>query len=69
VGPLLRYEELGSAATRQTLEDYLGWPVPALDSMIRITGEAPGKAERLRWIDRALLRRGTGTTAEEFGYG
>jgi hypothetical protein len=69
VGPLLRYEELGSAATRQTLENYLGWPVPALDSMIRITGEAPGKAERLRWIDRALLRRGTGTTAEEFGYG
>lgn len=68
VGPLLRYEDLGSAATRQTLQNYLGWEVPPLETMTRETGEEPGRTKRLRWIDRALLRRGTGATASEFGY-
>jgi hypothetical protein len=80
VGPLLRYEDLGSETSRQALQDYLGWPVPPLEHMAQVTGlgdagrsrsESPGQGipARLRWIDRALLRRGTGATASELGYG
>lgn len=68
VGPLLRYEDLGGEATRQALADYLGWPVPPLETMTRVTGEAPGTAKGLRWIDRALLRKGCGAAAPELGY-
>lgn len=69
VGLLLRYEELGEDATVSRLSDYLGWPVPRPQSMAKITGLANKDEVRLGTVEAAILRRGAGRIASEFGYG
>ncbi|MGF1630922.1 MAG: sulfotransferase [Kiloniellaceae bacterium] len=67
-GPLVRYEALGEEATAATLRDYLGWEIPPLESMAQVKGWTSAKAKPLRWVERSLLRRATGTLVEELGY-
>jgi hypothetical protein len=68
LGPLVRYEDLGEPATAAQLKDYLGWEIPPLDSMAQVKGWKSADGKPLHWIERSLLRRGTGGVARELGY-
>lgn len=66
--PLVRYEELGQPATADRLADYLGWEIPALETMAKVGGWKTAESKPLNWIERSLLYRGTGGLARELGY-
>ncbi|MEQ8357016.1 MAG: sulfotransferase [Kiloniellaceae bacterium] len=68
VGPLLRYESLGEAATVAVLQDHLGWEIPPLESMAQVKGWKGPSAKRQSWLERSLLRRATAAIAEDLGY-
>lgn len=69
IGLLLRYEQLGEDATVSRLSDYLGWPVPRPQEMAKIKGLGNKDEVRLGSIEAAILKRGAGRIAGEFGYG
>lgn len=69
VGPMVRYEALGEETTARRLRDYLGWDIPPLESMAKVKGWKGPHAERIGWIERSLLRRGTGGAEKDVGYG
>ncbi|WP_299619795.1 sulfotransferase [Pelagibius sp.] len=69
IGLLLRYEELGEDATVARLSNYLGWPVPRPQEMQKIKGLDGKDQVRLGTVEAAILKRGAGRTASEFGYG
>lgn len=69
IGLLVRYERLGEEATAGALRDYLGWEMPPLERMARVKGWNAVETKQSHWLERVLLRRGTGALAGELGYG
>lgn len=68
LGPLVRYEDLGQPETASRLADYLGWQIPALESMAQVRGWKAEKSKPLNWLERGLLLRGSGSMVRELGY-
>jgi len=68
IGLLVRYEDLDREETVAALGGYLGWEVPPRGRMGRVRGWQGGNSTRRHWLERALLRRGTGSVAKALGY-